>query len=366
MAQSRRSDNQHSSDDEYQHGSNDKDPSKFKYSGGGKKRMSKPVLPRGTGQKDDSSRDTRGYLVTNSSTLKTNNLSTGVIRNKFTNQGLIDKSYRELTNETIEIELTISIIVKRLEAQAQVFALKLRSIQDLNLKRILNVNENKWDNMLEQAYIYSYFRGLLYALTDSRVAERPIGKSALIGHEILQRCLLKSSWTFEHKESYIRYFFNVSEKDLDSIYKIAKTYPFIKDHMSLKPRFFLENEKLDRILDELHAHAFPGGPIFVKIGNDPLIDMYLTKDNFPIANSFYTSRSKEDEWLFAYSEQYTILDGSILFGKTCFVTSVNDVEVKKFYDQINKDDDLYLVKYEVSSTCGSTYPNPKRNFILGK
>jgi hypothetical protein len=326
----------------------------------------KPGSPGGSRIKDDSINDDRGYLSRSSSTLKTYNHSTGTIHNKFMDQGLIYKTARELTNETIQVELTIRIIVKRLEAQAHSFARKMRSQQDLNLKRILNVQEYKWNTVLEQAYIYSYMRGLLYALTDSRVAERPSGKSALIGHEILQLCLLQSSWTFEHKELYVNYFFNISEKDLQSIYTVARSYPYIKDYLSLKPRFFLENEKLDRVLDELHAHSFPGGPIFVKIGDDDRLNMYLTKDNFPIANSFYTSKSDENEWHFAYSEEFTILNGSMLFGKSCFVTCVDDSQAREYYEQIYRDDQYYLVKYELSATCGSIYPTPMPDFKLGK
>lgn len=287
------------------------------------------------------------------------NLSTAVICAKFTNQNVIVSNFRNIKDNTINLKFTIKPIKSRLRANAQVWARKLISSQELYLKGILNAYPKDWQSLLENTYIYDYFRSILYAVTNSRVAEYPTGKISIIGHAVAYHALLKPSHTFQHNGYYVKYQYVIDDDDLSYITKMAESFSFIKDYMSTSPRFYLENEIFDRILSGLKENISGDNPELVMLDYDfnGSISSYLSKDQFSMANSFYSSKSKSNDWFYAHNSDTDILNNSSLFGKNVFVTSLDDDYANRFYERNQDDDEFYLAKYEVSALCGSMYPN---------
>jgi hypothetical protein len=273
----------------------------------------RPSRVRSTSRQNSVSRNRTG------SSFSTTNISTSLVTQKFTNSSVITESFRQIKDRTIVIDLCLSPLKNRLEFQAQVWARKIISKQELYLKAILGrTRQSDWQRLLEETYIYSYFSCVLYALSDKRVAEISEDRHVLIGHGILYRYLLKPSFTFQHSDFTVRYNMNISEARLNSILKMAMSFPFIGNFITTSPRFYLENEEYDRILSGLASNMDQEGPIITSFTDDRRHDMYLTKDNFPIGNSFYSDNSNpsSSDWQFAFCEGKSILDSSTLFWES--------------------------------------------------
>jgi hypothetical protein len=298
----------------------------------------------------------RGQL-NNKSNLVTENLSVGLIPSKYKNFSLISSNYLTLTDQVLEFSFTIKPIKERLDAQASVWARKHVSIQETYLKKVLGAHTNQWEKLLSQAYIYSYYSAILYALSSSRVAEFDTNRTFVTGHGILYQCLLKPYHTFKCMDFHISYKLTCTEMELNEIIAQAEEYDFIKKYLVKTPRFYLENQSLERILNGLSSEVPSFGPKMIKISNSNVLDTYLTKDNFPLINSFYTKTSKTDKWFYSFCNDKSILDSSTLFGKACFVTCVDeDDKYSKYFDLVSEEDNFYLTKYELQHIAGSSYP----------
>lgn len=293
----------------------------------------------------------------NSNAFSTSNFSSSLICKKFTNSMLIAASYRSITDQTLVVGLKVKPIQERLNAQANVWARKIFSMDELYLKKILSSNDYKWISILEKAYIYSYFKAVLYALKDSVVAEMPDQTCFVAGHAILYNYLMKPSYTFKHDGFYITYNMRCSSEDLEVITTMANSYSFIKDYYSTGTRFYLENQDLDRVLDGLACNMKPDGPVFYRLSDQKAVSIHLTKDNFPFGNSFYSDKSELTDWYYCFNDKSSILDDGMLFGKACFIHSSDETDSSKFLDKMDQDDQYYLTKYEVSSLCGCMPPD---------
>jgi hypothetical protein len=246
---------------------------------------------------------------------------------------------------------------ERLEAQADVWAKKIISIQELSLRYILGIYEDKWYTRLKECFIYSYFRSVLYALSDKRVAEFDGIKYGIAGHVVLYNCLLRPSFSFDYKDSTIQYVFDISDEDFSYIKKMAENFDYIYPYINDNRRFSLENSVLDRSLNSLNDSF---------TANEPKLENLTTKsncilnclksDNFALGNSFYYGNpNDEGKWFYSHKTGKNILDLPSLFGKACFIHSADDETNGKYYETIDSDDEFYLVKYEVSALCGQTY-----------
>lgn len=304
------------------------------------------------------SQTAKGSEATGYSTV---NLSTPLIVTKFTNQNVITKSFRQIKDESIYINLTIKPDENRLYAQGCVWADKIISQHEIYLKGAIGGYPDTWRKELIKCYIYSYYKCLLYALSGGKVAEFPIGSTVIKGHYILFKCLLGISRSFMYDDYYVVYRFDITEDDYKTIVECAKKHSFINDNLRDSPRFYLENKDLDRRLNGLRNLSVPSSPQYFVFGEDDKnAEAFLNLDNFPLGNSFYISNYKStSNWYYSYSQGSTFINNtSLLFGKACFLCcTTSDTNSKLFYDRNVNDDDYYLVKYEVQCLAGSSYPN---------
>jgi hypothetical protein len=297
----------------------------------------------------------------NSENFLTVNLSTALVTTKFLNRNMISQSFRTATDNTLDINFGIMPIPDRLALQAQVWARKLVSMQDFNLRIILSSYPENWEKLLIEAFTYSYYKAVLYALSDKRVAELPADLKLPFGHSLLYQFLLKQRHSFQHQDLYISYSLNFSDDDLKKILEEAQKFPYIKNFMSNSPRFYLENEKLDRFLNGLASQTKPSdGPKFMGISESTVLLKNLSQDNFPFLNSFYTEESDVCDWKYCYKQNTNLFRSSTLFGKACFIYRKSDSEFNDYFESCTEDDDGYLVKYEVACLAGSDYPNPSK------
>lgn len=288
-----------------------------------------------------------------------NNLSIFSITEKHFNQSVILGNYRDVNNVTLPISMTIVPDNDRLIAQATVWASKIVSTQELSLRYILNSNQDRWQKDLIECFIYSYYRALLYALTDKRVAEFDGSKYGVIGHVLLYKMLLRPSFSFVQDDTTVKYEFNITDNEYDFILQSARFFPYVSDFINDGRRFSLENTIIDRHLNSLNDSFTPDEPQLENMNSDSSkILNCMTKESFPLANSFYYSRSsteKFSKWFYSYKTGNTIFSPSSLFGKACFVTSCDDNTNSNYYETTSQDDEYYLVKYEVTALCGCSY-----------
>jgi hypothetical protein len=297
---------------------------------------------------------------------KTDNLSTAPIAVKFFNQNLISESFRFIQNQVINIQLFIRPDKTRLEYQAQVWARKIISEQELYLRAICSASGISTQlKLLQECYIYSYYKSVLYALSDRRVAEIPEDSIVIKGHSILHNALLRPNFNFEHRDITINYNLDCTPEEYTYILEQARSYDYLNEYLISSTRFSLENEKLDRILNGLSDRWQSGYPEFEKFGSIDSSKVHLSIDNFPIGNSFYTSTPDNTaKFFYMFSTSNDLITESMLFGKACFFHCRNTAFCRNYYDLISQEDEGYLVKYEVSSLASSNYPNP--NLIVGK
>jgi hypothetical protein len=300
-----------------------------------------------------------GYNSNSVSMFSTMNLSTPLVTTKHFNRNVVVQPYRVVKDQTIVIEYTVSLFKDRLESQAQVWARKILSSNQNHLRNILDSRKYEWLSILTKCYIYSYFTGALYALTDQRVAEIPKNRSMIAGHAIFYHVLMSPGFNFKQKGQTVVYRPMVSKSDYASLLNIAKSYEFIRDNLVDGTRFSLCNAELDRALSNLHNELGPQDPQFLYLDDSSKIGNYLNQDCFAISNSMYMKRKKVLYWYYCSNENCSVIDGSTLFGKALFITSIDDGKVQNFFDSnLGSDDELSFVKYEVSALAGSEYPDP--------
>jgi len=306
----------------------------------------------------------RSSQVTN---FKTTNHSTSLVTTKFYNQSFITQPFRVVTDETILFPYMINPILSRLNKQAQVFARKLISMQEIEWRYVLNQYPETWQGILENTYIYSYFKCLLYAVSDQRIAEIPDDFYCITGHSIMYNALKRSSFSFECDSIFVTYKHVCSAEHYTKLLGLARSYDYIDSCLQSDTRFYLENEYYDRFLRRIAAEMKgTKGPHFVEMTNSQNVKRYLTQDNFPLINTFYAQDSKgkvdENIWKYSFNQKTKIHSDSMLFGKAIFATELKDnLEVYDYFDKITVSDQSSLVKYEVSSVAGSTYPNYKED-----
>lgn len=305
-------------------------------------------------------RTNRANPVVRTPNFSTTNLSTQLVGTKFFNQSVVTQVFRFVHNETVVIRIYPRPIKERLRHQAEVWADKIIMTQELYLRSILsNSRSSDWREILISCYIYSYYLSLLYALTDRRVAEIPNDRVVIKGHGIMYQALLQPAFYFYHNDVTIKYDIDVSESDYNYILNQARSYSYISEWISTGTRFSLFNPQLDRCLKGLAAYSSSGDPEYGILSDSSGNSMYLSIDNFPISNSFYSTEGKVTKWYYAYVPNVDIMSNSTLFGKACFFTARNNEDVSRYFDLIDADDELSLVKYEVVSLAASMYPNPK-------
>lgn len=298
----------------------------------------------------------RPYVQRNGKYFTTKNFSMPVVALQFTNQSLISGAIVE--GQCITIRYTIVVKKSRLEAQASVWANRIISEHRLYLKSILNVYPNQYEEVLIKLYIYSYFRCVLYAINDRRVVDLPLNQVNIAGHAILRHCLLVSSHTFTHDQVTIQYLLDISDEEYDAILEMAQTYPYINDYLRTSPRFYIENAELDRCFDALYrdTNMTDGPKLFRQDKDTNQILSSLTRDKFPILNSIYKHNGDENQWFYAYTEEERLTDGSMLFGKACFITEKDESVIRNYFSSVTVDDNYRMTKYEVSSITGTWYP----------
>lgn len=311
---------------------------------------------------DDSNNISGNYDFSSSRSFTALNLSTRVICAKQNNFSVITDTISAAKYSVIDLPLTIRPLEDELIAMADVWARKIVSDQNINLKKIINARSSMWEPTLRKAYVYDYFRNLLYGISEKRISEFPKGQVSLVGHSIMFEVLNKLSYIFEYDDITVRYCINISKSDYDYIFKLARSFNFIRDCMSPEDssRFFLENVSLDRVLNGLNSECSAHGPHFYRHLNSNVnsnVTKYLTKDCFPVGNSVYSSENSRDKWFCCTIPDHDITTHSVMFGKALFFTSLDDKIFNRYYDYVDRSDDFVLTKYHVSSVCGWTYPN---------
>lgn len=320
---------------------------------GNKKDKRKAQYPK------DSANKSRNTMVGNHSRqFLAKNYSTRTIVSKYLNLKSVTQNFLTVRSQTLDLELTVNIFKDRLDAQANVWARKLVSYSELNLRGIIGTNQDRWISDLEKCFVYSYFSALFYAISTSRVRDIPAKRCFIKGHFILYNFLVSGSYSFRHDDFNVNYNFRITEEKYKEIFELGKKYSYIKDHLVVFPFLSLENDALDRILGGLKRDLKTSEhPSIVYANEDSLIRSYLGPDTFPIGNSFYTNDKDSNEWSFSFNPDTNILDKTTLFGKACFLSLSKKNEISDFYDKFNSDDNFSLIKYEVITLCGSDYPD---------
>lgn len=289
------------------------------------------------------------------------NISTRTITAKYLNSRIISESYMSVKGVTLYVFLTLRIFKDRLDGQANVWARKILSMQELNLRHIIGGPNDKWVSELEKCFVYSYFSSVIYALNSNRVSDFPREKCFMKGHFILHRYLISQSFSVNHDDFQVTYKFDIDKIRYDEIMSIAKRYDFIKDNLSEFPKVSLCIEKFDRILNGLKDNLDPSGPSLVNAGDTVINESYFTKENFPIGNSFYSDGNNQNKWCYSFTPDSNIIDKTTLFGKACFLCVNKPNEISNSYDIIEVDDNYSLIKNEVVCLCGSNYPDYVKN-----
>lgn len=293
---------------------------------------------------------------------ETKNLSSVLISQKYFNSNAVITPFNSVNNTSVSIRLSLNPILSRLDKQAKVWAEKMYSNQNLYLKAIISDYRERWIDWLEKCFKYSYFKCVLCGLTDEIVAEIPSDVPVIAGHSILYYFLRQQSFTFKYNDISIRYYFDCTQDDYESILAQAKSYDFLKDSIIEGRRFFVENAELDRILRGLSDYSDDDSPRFMPFVDDEKTLQYTTMDNFSICNSFYKASSGTSElnWYYCYSDDVNILDPKTLFGKALFICAAKDESYFSYFDYNSQNDMNYLVKYEVASLCGSDFPEYRK------
>lgn len=299
---------------------------------------------------------------TRSSKYATHNLSTGLLSRKFFNEKVVTDTFRSIQDNVLVKRFFIKPSKQRLELQADVWAQKHVSMQDLYLKDILsNSRSFEWHRILKETYIYSYFKSVLYAFKDINVSEVPGDSYLVTGHALLYNMLVRTSFSFNSNEINIRYVIGCDDDQLKFIMDMCKEYSYLKDYIIDDSRFSFEHYKYDRVLEKLNANRVPNGPEVSKMLDVNRFNTMMSQDNFPLCNSYYrlkdNGKDPEYQFYYAYSEKFNLLGGTTLFGKAVFLYT-QDNEYNRYYDLNTRNDEYYLVKYEVTSLAGSNYPNP--------
>jgi hypothetical protein len=307
-----------------------------------------------------STRYTQSKSGSSSSPFKVINHSIAVITTRYYNTSFIARPFREITDEVIDISYKIDPIKSRLDKQAQVFARKVISMEELDLRHALNQYPERWQSMLEQTFVYSYFKCLLYGTSNSRIAELPEDFFCILGHGIMYHIINKHSFSFEHNGIGVVYTHECSETHYESLLALARQYSFLNNCITSEgSRFYMENEYYDRYLRKL-SKELKGtrGPHLIEMLNSQNIARHLTQDSFPVLNSFYTNEKNENKWRYSFAPPAKLHDNGMLFGKAIFATQINSTNSNyDYFTLINESDDNSLVKYEVTAIAGSNYPN---------
>lgn len=322
-----------------------------------KKNVNKKVTSQ---SKDGSTQHQSGKSVSliygNRGPFLSKNLSTRTIATKYLNSKIVSGSYASVREETLYLNLTLKVFTDRLNAQANVWARKIYSLHEVNLRYIIGSRDDFWISKLEECFTYSYFSAVLYGISSSRVGDFSNNKCFVKGHYLLHRYLVSRSFSFQFDEQTIVYDFRISKERYDEIIKLAKSYSYINDYLVEFPTFSLENQSLDRILKGLKEKLSLDDPSLISSSDFNIVEDCLTKDNFPIGNSFYTDDKDPKYWSYAFTSDSNIIDKTTLFGKACFLSLYKPNDISGFYDKFEEDDKFSLIKYEVTSICGSQYP----------
>jgi len=285
------------------------------------------------------------------------NFSLSSICDKAFNRSVVTGNFRDVSNVLIPIRLTIRPENERLLAQATVWADKIISIQELNLRYIIGGDERIWKERLIECYVYSYYRSVLYALDDKTVAESDSPKFGLIGHIVLGQCLLRPSFSFSYKESTVQFVLDIDQKDVDAVFTASREFSYIGDFINDGRRFSLENVLIERRLNSLNDSFTKDEPKMADMVNpQSMVTTCLQSDKFSLGNSFYSeSQSEGTKWFYSHMTNETIFSTPMLFGKSCFMVSKDDSQNSLYYESIVEDDLFYLVSREVTSICGQSY-----------
>lgn len=295
------------------------------------------------------------------------NLSSSVIAGKHFNQNVVASDFRDVQAVNIPIKLTIRPDRERLLAQAKVWARRVISTNEIIFRYIFGNRFETWIKYLEDMYIYSYFNCVLTALREkdktTSYVDPPV-RMRIAGHALLYNSLRNTlRTTFSSGSINITYNFDVTQEDYDFIYNMANTFSFIKSSINDDFRFSFENDMIERFFKALAETFTDDEPkLFNMYESTSSIYNMLNVDNYPLANSFYTTRNSGENpdltsWFYCYNSDYTVLDMSSLFGKALFVTSKDDLSNSKYYDLNNVDDNFTLVKWEVTCLAGCDYPD---------
>lgn len=285
------------------------------------------------------------------------NFSLSSISDKAFNRSVITGNFRDISNVLLPIKLSIRPDNERLIAQSSVWADKIISIQELNLRYIIGGDERIWKERLIECYVYSYYRSVLYALNDKTVAESDSPKFGLIGHIILGQCLLRPSFSFTYKESTIQFVLDIDQEDVNAVFKASREFSYIGDYINDGRRFSLENVLIERRLNSLNDSFTKDEPKMADMVNpQSMVTTCLQSDKFSLGNSFYSENQSEGtKWFYSHMTNETIFSTPMLFGKACFMVSKDDSKNSLYYESIVEDDLFYLVSREVTSICGQSY-----------
>lgn len=292
------------------------------------------------------------------------NLSTYPITKKFYNRNLIIQPLTRVSNSIIEYNFSIRPDEMRLKYQSQSWARGVLGINGVKFNHLLSgYKSTEWQNILEQVYIYSYFKSLLYGAYSFKVKDHPVNACLLAGHCLLYHTIVRSRFNFEDKTLDVgtTYSFNLTDDDVVYIEKlITDKFKFLKyQGDTLRNTFEFINENFDRILLDMKTGEVGKRIKFLCMKEDiQSIETFLSQRNFPVANSFYSKESNMLKWYYSCSKDHTLLTGSSLFGKALFVT-LRDEENTNYLEFNNEDDFLSLVPFEVTHICGYNYPMPK-------
>lgn len=295
------------------------------------------------------------------------NLGVGLVARKFINRNVFKRSFLSFNNANVNLVYSIRPNVNRLRIQAKTFARYVLQHSEVKLRDIFSLTKyEEAENILQDCFFYSYFRCLFYGIYNKMEPDIKFAPPTIHGHSVMYSVIKKGKLRFESNNVVVTYKIDINEKDLEFIMKQFNKLSFhikgkeVNKFVKTDNLFSWQITKLDRILVLLQKHCSK----FIKLSaiNSQAAESQLSSRSLPVFNSCYRLPDDEfsdvdvNKWYYCYSETPSLIDHGTCCGKALFLVTKSNADCDLYFDYLDVDDKLNLVRYELSSIAGGEYP----------
>jgi len=277
---------------------------------------------------------------------------------------------RELANRDLQtgsikseyntITVSIGFDSKRLLNQAQTWAQTIASKPELDLYKTLGMKTYYYERALIKMYLYCYLKAICYGYNLYTSIPFENNSLNLAGFACLYHFMIKRSFSFEFSDDkFLTVNFEMFElSELKTFVDEINAFSDFGNSIYISDkRITCFDGIIEAQLKRLRQLAGPEEFVLLEMQGDPQVTKIFTEECFPFLNSIYTDRKLDNFYYIRSNDQYFTSKNTI-FGKACFlylngtsIPNISDIYSKS----IIKDDDYWLVHYEVSSICNDNY-----------